>query len=357
MYTCAVCDLVKTVDDNVQKLTLDLANIRRELDTKPSMDDVRRYIDRAYLDLHQRLEALEHASSNSAGKKYKQKDNKVVRNLPEPAVIEKKTAEQRAKLEIQTVGKIGPGTAGPRQTETHQSNQAQEAQQMKPEVAVAEQEICIDGYSFCSYLEDNGRGCPIYTKNDLAMLKLDAPKTNTIEAIGVTAHTNAGPINLICAYKLLSQPISITDINTLLRENASAKGDLLCMGDFNLPKLKWTSTESSNHSFVEFIKDPFLKQHVAKSTRYREGKTENILELMLPTNPDSILDVKHLRPLEKSEHCCLMTTITAPSSTKRFQCSKREYACVDSQKYREEIQAVDWELSKSQKVSMKKWPS
>ncbi|KAK2704744.1 hypothetical protein QYM36_016957 [Artemia franciscana] len=277
----AVCDLVKTVDDNVQKLTLDLANIRRELDTKPSMDDVRRYIDRAYLDLHQRLEALEHTSSNSGA-----------------------TFEQ-----------------------------------MK------------------HYLEDNGRGCPIYTKNDLAMLKLDAPKTNTIEAIGVTAHTNAGPINLICAYKLLSQPISITDINTLLRENASAKGDLLCMGDFNLPKLKWTSTESSNHSFVEFIKDPFLKQHVAKSTRYREGKTENILELMLPTNPDSILDVKHLRPLEKSEHCCLMTTITAPSSTKRFQCSKREYACVDSQKYREEIQAVDWELSKSQKVSMKKWPS
>ncbi|KAK2704747.1 hypothetical protein QYM36_016960 [Artemia franciscana] len=60
----AVYDLVKIVDDNVQKLTLDLANIRRELDTKPSMDDVRGYIDIAYLDLHQRLEALEHASSN-----------------------------------------------------------------------------------------------------------------------------------------------------------------------------------------------------------------------------------------------------------------------------------------------------
>ncbi|KAK2702774.1 hypothetical protein QYM36_018625 [Artemia franciscana] len=42
------------------------------------------------------------------------------------------------------------------------------------------------------------------------------------------------------------------------------------MGDFNLPKLKWTSTESSNHPFVELIQDPFLKQHVAKSTRYRE---------------------------------------------------------------------------------------
>ncbi|KAK2714403.1 hypothetical protein QYM36_008835 [Artemia franciscana] len=205
--TQAVCDLVKTVDDNVQKLTLDLANIRHELDTKPSMDDVRGYIDRAYLHLHQRLEALDHASSNSGA-----------------------TFEQ------------------------------------------------------------------------------------------------------------------------MKQENTSAKGDLLCMGDFNLPKLKWTSTESSNHPFVELIQDLFLKQHVAKSKRYREGQTENILDLMLLTNPDSILDVKHLRLLEKSDHCCLMTTISVPSSTKRFQCSKREYACVDSQKYREEMQAVDWELSKSQKA-------
>ncbi|KAK2702138.1 hypothetical protein QYM36_019268 [Artemia franciscana] len=86
----------------MQKLTLDLTNRRRELDTKPSVDDVRSYADGAYLDLHQRLETLEHSASNSSatfeqmkqlvrdkilaiGEKDKRKGSIIVRNLPEQA--------------------------------------------------------------------------------------------------------------------------------------------------------------------------------------------------------------------------------------------------------------------------------
>ena len=87
---------------------------------------------------------------------------------------------------------------------------------------------------------------------------------------------------------------------------------LLIMGDFNFPTINWAesycagSDSSAASTFFDTVQDSFLVQHVASSTRHRQGQQPSLLDLILTLDPNSIDEVTHLSPLGSSDHVCLL---------------------------------------------------
>ena len=67
-------------------------------------------------------------------------------------------------------------------------------------------------------------------------------------------------------------------------------------GDFNLPKIDWSSTtvggNCQGQTLIDLLHDDFLTQLVRTPTRLdiKTGKN-NILDLVLSTHPDCIVDL------------------------------------------------------------------
>ena len=105
---------------------------------------------------------------------------------------------------------------------------------------------------------------------------------------------------------------SITEICNILRCGTARNAThLLISGDFNLSAIDWENHCVQHNQeyltrFVNTIHDCFLFQHVKQPTRYREGETSNILDLIL-TNEEGMIDtIDHYPGLGKRDHECLV---------------------------------------------------
>ncbi|PIK61736.1 hypothetical protein BSL78_01290 [Apostichopus japonicus] len=79
----------------------------------------------------------------------------------------------------------------------------------------------------------------------------------------------------------------------------AAKGDVVIMGDFNFPDINWIDGSSSRKgsNFLDVVQDCFLHQHVTFPTR-----GDNILDLVLSSNPSNVVDLTGLGKLGTSDH-------------------------------------------------------
>ena len=71
------------------------------------------------------------------------------------------------------------------------------------------------------------------------------------------------------------------------------------MGDFNFSDINWNLMQSGSigKEFMDLIHDQFLTQHVDQATR-----GENILDLVVSTEPDMVEDLEVLCPIANSDH-------------------------------------------------------
>jgi hypothetical protein len=76
------------------------------------------------------------------------------------------------------------------------------------------------------------------------------------------------------------------------------------VGDFNFPNIDWIGSWSGEEdsTFIESLRDSFLVQMVKKPTRFREGQTPHILDLVIVNNDSLVSDIEHLCPIGKSDH-------------------------------------------------------
>ena len=113
-------------------------------------------------------------------------------------------------------------------------------------------------------------------------------------------------------------------------------GNLLLLGDFNLPNINWTTNTVDNNSnvnstaykFVSCLNDNFLTQHVTFPTRARGLQTPHIHDLVI-SNDDFVEDVVNLSPLGKSDHSvlhcvCQLSNINVVNVSK-FNYNKGDY--------------------------------
>ena len=161
--------------------------------------------------------------------------------------------------------------------------------------------------------ESEGRGIAIYTKSAL-------------KATQFTTESKAKEF-LWCRIKLKDQneivfgciyrsPSSTSEnllyINRMLKSVIDQRfSHILIVGDFNMKEINWSLCESSENQehissvFLEGIKDCFLFQHVREPTRFREGQTPNILDLILTNEENMVEKIDYLPSLGKSDHVVL----------------------------------------------------
>ena len=92
------------------------------------------------------------------------------------------------------------------------------------------------------------------------------------------------------------------------------------------------------------MKDSYLTQHVNRFTRYREGETPNILDLVFTNEEEMISNIDYGDPLGKSDHLTLefMLRISSDSdSTKTW--GKPKYFRGNYDVINTNLKATNWE--------------
>ena len=107
-----------------------------------------------------------------------------------------------------------------------------------------------------------------------------------------------------------------------------------------MKEINWSSCESSENQehissvSLEGIKDFFLFQDVGEPTRFREGQTPSILDLILTNEENMVEKIDYLPSLGKSDHVvlgfnfnCFIDKVL--SSQKKYNFNKGDYeSCV-----------------------------
>ena len=119
-----------------------------------------------------------------------------------------------------------------------------------------------------------------------------------------------------CIYRTQSSDIdnnagiqSTKAITQLIRTAYQRNTNLLIAGDFNYRNIDWTNEyapKGQQHlDFIETLQDCYLFQHFTEPTRYRDGETSNILDLILSSEEGMVHDLTYHPPIGGSDHVCL----------------------------------------------------
>ena len=163
-------------------------------------------------------------------------------------------------------------------------------------------------------MASTGRGICLYTKEHLNAkelnLDIEAPFQ---ENVLVEISTSTGKMLVGCIYR---SPNSDQQNNerlcSLIKRIGEAFSKVTLIGDFNFPKINWTSIEnrtppygSMEYNFIESMQEAFLTQVVDEPTRFRLGQRANILDLILTSDKDIINNLHIKDPLDNSDHCVI----------------------------------------------------
>ena len=107
---------------------------------------------------------------------------------------------------------------------------------------------------------------------------------------------NSSPSNNLSLLKLLD---NVADSNC---------SHILMMGDFNYRGIDWVNNTSQHGSgsdtteFMETVQTLGWYQHVNQNTRFRQGDTPSLLDLVLTNEEDRVVNLMFDSPVGKSDH-------------------------------------------------------
>ena len=179
------------------------------------------------------------------------------------------------------------------------------------------------------------RGVAIYVKNMLRAMEVSFQGTIFQEQLWVELSLHGTDKLLIgCIYRSPSGDglRNMESFRHLLTQvTAKCYSHCLICGDFNTPQIDWSSafcTASDSHyahKLLEIIQDNFLFQHVVQPTRYRQGATPSILDLILTNEEGMVRNLVHLSGLGKSDHVILRFSLTCYSTPSVSRANKLNY--------------------------------
>ena len=121
---------------------------------------------------------------------------------------------------------------------------------------------------------------------------------------------------------------------------------LLVCGDFNFPKIDWSTwstngtADDEDSKFIEALQDGFYFQHVHHNTRVRGANEPSLLDLILTNEDGMVSEFQSL--VGKSDHAlitfdynCYATLINPPS---KFMFNSGDYEGM-----RRDLSKVDWD--------------
>ena len=118
-------------------------------------------------------------------------------------------------------------------------------------------------------------------------------------------------------------------------------GNVVVVGDFNLPSIDWERNWAGNvreEGFVDLVENKFWVQHVLDPT-HEDGNT---LDLCLSSQEDTVAGVEILEPLGNGDHNMLEIDLVGPLDNNDSLEEIPDWAKADLEQLRVALQNVDW---------------
>ncbi|XP_050667729.1 uncharacterized protein LOC126967308 [Leptidea sinapis] len=137
---------------------------------------------------------------------------------------------------------------------------------------------------------------------------------------------------LLCVYRSTHYNMEKSDecLFNNIKKAANSNSNLLIIGDFNLPDIKWPIEKTSGYNklhenFIDLIIDNNLSQMVNQNTRKR-NKQESLLDLIICNDESLISEINYHPPIGKSDHVILLAEIQLVGQVvKEFASYKRAF--------------------------------
>lgn len=222
-------------------------------------------------------------------------------------------------------------------------------------------EINIPGYKI--YRKDRngkhqerGGGLLIYVNELLKTTLLDNSNDKNEEAMWISVVDNKGiEIHLGLFYK--KPNASLEEKEQIFKNLKDHVKDINCIiiGDFNYPGINWTTVNSQSQDdqdFIKVVEDLFLTQHVMQPTR-----ENNILDIILTTDPDIISDIDILPPIGTSDHNVLEFNVSLTKDHNNHECRQKnyDYKNANFEQINKELKEIEWNKVLDQKTTEEKW--
>ena len=196
------------------------------------------------------------------------------------------------------------------------------------------------------------RGICVYLKDHIKVSQITFMDTVLVEQVWLQVQlTGSDRLIVGCIYRSPSVDLmrSTDELNALLSEVVSTEpSHLLIAGDFNYPQIDWdlvfcSAPESHpTHKFLNAVQDCLLFQHVTQPTRFREGTTPNVLDLVLTNEEGMLNNLQYLPGLGKSDHVMLQFTLACYTTPIELKERKLNYNRADFVKMNTLISDFDW---------------
>ena len=209
------------------------------------------------------------------------------------------------------------------------------------------------------------RGICVYVIDNIHATEVIYPKSSLTECLWIKIDLQ-GANHLIvgCVYcsPSVNHDLSIDELGGIFHEVIAAKpSHLLICGDFNVPQIDcvtnyWRAPNNHfSHKFVGIIQDCMLFQHATSPTRYREGDTPSMLDLLLTNEEGMITGLEYLPGLGKSDHIVLrfcLNCLNCYSTQTDMHQRKLNYHEADFKKLGDMLSDMDWDCLATMNIEM-----
>jgi hypothetical protein len=168
----------------------------------------------------------------------------------------------------------------------------------------------LEGFTLYKKDRQNGKrggGVALFIDNNIVSYEVNQGilKDSNFEQIWAVIVINSMKYLIWCIYRPQDQ-VDMSELKKILSEathlvDTNVFCDLLIMGDFNLPHIKWSNgyavdilgpENSIEHQFTDIINDEFLIQHVSLPIfQLTEGVINNILDLIFTKSSERIYEL------------------------------------------------------------------
>ena len=138
------------------------------------------------------------------------------------------------------------------------------------------------------------------------------------EYVWIVLKYNSKSMLLGCIYRSGSndKKQSTSEIMNMLKSVDQSKYDkVIVTGDFNYPDIDWNDLSQNANIDLDFtscLQDLYIQQLVSEPTRHRGDQRPNILDLVLVSDDDCVINIEHLPPIGKSDHDLLNISLNVP---------------------------------------------
>ncbi|PIK54725.1 endonuclease-reverse transcriptase [Apostichopus japonicus] len=188
-----------------------------------------------------------------------------------------------------------------------------------------------------------GGGVLLYVRDDIVSVEKSQLQGSFVNSVWCELSTNNSKRSrdVITVGVVYRSPNSSDDNDVVLFDSIrkAAKGDVVIMGDFNFPDINWIDGSSSRKgsNFLDVVQDCFLHQHVTFPTR-----GDNILDLVLSSNPSNVVDLTGLGKLGTSDHDILAFDVVCKVVSSISKEKVPDFSRSDTEAIETLLKGTDW---------------